>query len=196
MHIPVGFGTVSYIWIKDGDSEEMVTSFGFHTLGDPPTVSDANLMFEAWSTSSMQTTTTDSLTLLRVEYGVAVTTDDELIVATSDEAIVNGAGTSDPAPINCALLVKKVTGLSGRKNRGRFYYPDVFADVVSPAGVLSPAAVIDYQAAVLDWFGTLAAVGVLDGAVLLHTDPLDTPTPVLQVIVQNKIATQRRRLRP
>jgi len=196
MHIPQGFGTVTYFWARVGDTEEMVTSLGFNTLGDPPTDEDADLMFEAWSESDMRTSTTIQTSLVRVEYAVATTGDNELVVAESTLPGVAGGTNSDTTPSNCAILIRKRSGLPGRKNQGRIFYPDCQAEAVNQNGLLGDENRGNYQAALIDWFGTLSGIGVLDGPVILHTDPADTPTPVTQVIVQNQLATQRRRMRP
>lgn len=104
-----------------------------------------------------------------------------------------GADTSPYAPPSVATLVKLTSGLSGRANRGRIYWPgSVPENSINAQGQITPARVEDMQ----NVFETLAALILVEGKQfqILHSTSSD-PTPVTNGRVQVTAATQRRRLR-
>lgn len=126
------------------------------------------------------------------------------VIAESSQSAAGGYGGA-PLPQNCALLVKKRTGLAGREGRGRIYQPGIPENQVDAVGALDSTALADGTAA---WSGYLSALSAAAGGaisgppvpmVLLHTDPqagvTPGPTPVTSLVVDSRIATQRRRLR-
>lgn len=111
-------------------------------------------------------------------------------------AVVVGSNAGPGLPPNCAFLVQKRTGLGGRRNRGRFYLPAGFGvgeDSVPITGVMAEA-----QRAALDTRINNAMFNATD-LVLFHDEltPGGTvPTPITSLIMQARLATVRRRLRP
>jgi hypothetical protein len=107
---------------------------------------------------------------------------------------VLGTANGPTPPNNCAMLVRKVTGAGGRANRGRLFLPCFNVDEASvdAGGNVTSAALTAYQAFITDWLDTSVY-----NYVILHdsTSPEITPTPILNHVVQPKIATQRRRMR-
>lgn len=111
------------------------------------------------------------------------------------EATAGIAGTSSTTESipNCAYLVHKQTGFGGRSGRGRLYWPGVAMSEVNEAGVV----------------GTDARNGVTTGwelvrtqlttaglpPMLLHAESEPGPYLITAFVCDNKIATQRRRLR-
>jgi hypothetical protein len=119
--------------------------------------------------------------------------------ATTAFVIPNGSigpGTGVAAPPNTALLLKKLSGLRGRANRGRMYLPGVLdRETIRADGSISGVDLGNYQDHVTNWQTTTSgATGVTD-LVILHADGVTTPTPVVFVQVESIVATQRRRLR-
>lgn len=104
-----------------------------------------------------------------------------------------GVRSGSLCPPNTAVLVRKVTGLAGRINRGRMYLPPPVETVVGNDGLLNPSEVTNYQNGADQFLADLAASSI--PMVILHTDPAITPTAVQDLVVENKVATQRRRLR-
>jgi hypothetical protein len=113
--------------------------------------------------------------------------------------------TASPTPPNVAVLVNKITGLAGRKERGRWFLPGMVPDVsVNDDGTLGAAYIAALQPR-LNTFLTnlqLPATPILAQvrAVLLHNVPLGGTTspqasPIQSLAVQNLVGTQRRRLR-
>lgn len=106
-----------------------------------------------------------------------------------------GGGTAGaPATPQNAVLCKVTSGLTGRSNRGRWFWPGmVIEDEVSPDGRLFDG----YRSSLQDLAdGLRVAVGLagMEDLVILHSTSSD-PTPVNAVTIQQHIATQRRRMR-
>lgn len=110
-------------------------------------------------------------------------------------AVINAAGTSAGAalPPNVATLMTKSTGSTGRHNRGRMYLPGVAEGVINEGGFLEAGVQAAYQLAASTFFNSLAADQI--PMHILHGDAAIPPTLVLQLLVRDKCATQRRRLR-
>lgn len=95
-----------------------------------------------------------------------------------------------------AVLVNKRTGLGGRRNAGRNFWPWMIADTeVSETGIITPAVVVSLQSIFTNFLTALDANDV--PMVLLHRSggitPAGDPTPVTAMVVDNVISTQRRR---
>lgn len=120
-------------------------------------------------------------------------------ISVSDVAIgeldVNVPGTQggDAISPQVALLVSKTSGLAGRSNRGRMYIPGQSESNVDGAGTVLSTFRTTAQGAMDTFLGDLDTLET--PMVILHNDPADTPTVVTALTVQNKVATQRRRLR-
>lgn len=104
-----------------------------------------------------------------------------------------GTDTGSFGPPSQSILITLTTGLVGRSNRGRIYFPYVNKETaLSGDGVVSGDLITDLNAA----FGALLTLLNAEGAlpVILHSDSSD-PTPVTAWTTQSLSATQRRRLR-
>ncbi len=110
-----------------------------------------------------------------------------------------GGSQSAPLPQNCAFLIQKFTGLAGRHNQGRMYWPCPAEGEVDPTGQILPAVVPDFNNALEAYRQAVRNVVGIGDMVLLHTPrpgvlfPL--PTVVTSLILDPVISTQRRRLR-
>lgn len=94
-----------------------------------------------------------------------------------------------------AILAKKITGVRGRANRGRMYLCGGFIPEggVGPAGELLSGLTADTQSN-LDALGSALASATAGFApVILHGGSSDA-TPIVGLIVEPTVATQRRRL--
>lgn len=195
MHIPPGFVNLTFRFLRQFDSEVMVTAIGYSwdDLGGYQAVVDGAM--QAWADSDLQGITTNSTTLVAVEGAFGTIGDGDFRVESSVSSEA-GTSTGDPLPNNSALLVKKLTGLGGRKNRGRNYYPDVLVSAVDGSGVIDVSSRDSYQTAWDTFIAELNGVPGLESPHLLHSDEADNPTLITAFVVQSKIATQRRRMRP
>lgn len=111
------------------------------------------------------------------------------------ETITQGTnGTVQILPPNCALLAQKRTGLGGRKNRGRMFVPPFMLNEadVDANGLINPSTLATVQGWFTSLFNGLDAV--TQSPVLFHSDG-SIPTQLTSFSLQNRIATQRERLR-
>lgn len=110
---------------------------------------------------------------------------------------VSTAGTlvADPMPPNNSVLVQKRSAVGGRRNRGRMYLPPFhFAETtVDSVGTIAGATVTALQTKVTALRTDLLADDLIP--VILHSVSEVAPTVIASFVVENVIATQRRRLR-
>ena len=127
--------------------------------------------------------------------GVRVEAQDGFVAETLIPLVGTG-GSLGTVTQNVSVLVKKITGLPGRKNHGRCYFPPISlaeADV-NNVGIISatPLSVIQ-----TNWNGFISALegsGEISRLDLLHSGS-DDPTEITSFQVEQQVATQRRRLR-
>jgi hypothetical protein len=94
------------------------------------------------------------------------------------------------------MLVRKVTGTGGRKGRGRaFMTGQLYSGMIGGAGLIDLADLGDRQDAVDALHSNIEDVTGVSQIVLLHSTA-DIPSTIVSLQVQQKVATQRRRLRP
>lgn len=120
----------------------------------------------------------------------------------SNPATGQGTNSTAKLPQNCALLVRKNTGIGGRRSRGRFFLPGIVSEAnVDNVGRISGGAMTEYQSAADTQLVLLAdPVGAPPSTpmVVLHSSgnsAIIDPTPVVSLSVDSVISTQRRRLR-
>jgi len=194
--IPAQHAQVAWHTMTDGDAEEMITTCGFY-IGSalfPPALADVAGL--AYSDNILPlTSTVTELVRVVVKEGPSATG------AVRESTVNNGPGsdTGSLLPPNCAVLVRKITSLGGRKGRGRFFLAGIssISGTLDSAGSYSAGAAETIRAAVQDMIDQIES-SPLNGpfeARLLHSD-VTTPTTISGVQVPTKIATQRRRLRP
>lgn len=126
--------------------------------------------------------------------------------ATATGAAVAGTITGAMPPPQIAVLIKKVTGHGGKKNRGRIYLPWFVNEAdVDETGVIasSPLASMQTNATALKTALNTAGTWIQVSNKDLATDPtsgkkyvtaLHNGFEVGQLIVESVVATQRRRL--
>lgn len=102
-----------------------------------------------------------------------------------------GLAVAAALPINCAVLVRKVTPVG---NRGRMYVPGILESQVNSDGAIIGVALTAWQASMNGWYTELIADGILP-LVTLGTGGEGGVAPVDGLQVDGTIATQRRRLR-
>jgi hypothetical protein len=194
MHMPVipdGYGESLWIFDNIGDPDPYLVTHGFayESPFDPDDWLSA--MVTAWL-DELRALTSDTVTLRATKL---VYNDGGTMIEAEHAAGVAGQNTNNVLPQNCALLVRKRTGLAGRKHKGRMYWPSILSDdLVNPIGQIDTSTITTLQGHFDDVFTALNGVTNAFPA-LLHTDPLDTPNAVTGYTVDGVIATQRRRLR-
>jgi len=184
--IPTGFAQVVIEHSVDGNTHKPTNVFGIAESGSGA-AADLSTVLSAWTSNIMP------VLCFGLTCRVATLVDGDGNLAT-ETANVAGSVTEDMCPPNVAALVKKVTNVAGRINQGRFYLAGIREDNVSDAGALTITLLENLQDAVNGFMSDLGADSV--DLVVLHNDALTpTPTLVTSLIVQELVATQRRRLR-
>lgn len=127
-------------------------------------------------------------------------------VAVATGAAAAGAVARACPPPQVCMLVKKLTPLGGKKNRGRMYIPYNLSQAgVDEAGLITGSAVPDNQVVADNFLGDLVAASlpmVIANKVLAldvitgkpYVTEINAGPEVTSVIVEDHVATQRRRL--
>lgn len=202
--LPVGFADGFWRIRIVEDPNEMVCTMSFD-LPNPPTQSDANALMAAFGTRIMPKVTN----VVTLEGFHVIYQNDSLnqVAVDSNSAAVAGTGTGGASivPVNCAVLIRKRTGFAGRRNRGRMYVPGISEVDVNGPGVIGSTAVAGWQTAVNSFYSDISAYGPVivhsviceqgeQGHTGAHSPVPGPPTPILSLEVDDRIATQRRRL--
>jgi hypothetical protein len=190
MIIPDGYAGVQIPALHGGSGREALITFGVqdqaNVLVPSAIAEDIWTVFAAELLPLLDSEVTWGP--IRVRRGTA---GDELV----GEGTSSAAGGSAIAsvPPNCAVLVTKGSGLSGRKNRGRYYWPWAATEgSVTELGVWDSGAVANFQSGQSDFLDGIDSANL--PMVILH-NVVGTPTPVQSLTVQALLGTQRRRMR-
>lgn len=184
LNIPTGYYEVAFEHSISGSLRTAVCTWGVHYTGSNVTA-DADDVRLAWKNRILSFMTTN-YTLIETRFRDAVGT---AIVIPGSDAGTNSATAATP---NMAFLVKKLTGLGGRKNHGRLYLPGVEESVVDPTGVVDSSVVSALTTGFVNFVNDMAASNFF--SVLLHNGTT-APTPITAVQAESLAATQRRRMR-
>jgi hypothetical protein len=192
VQIPAGFAQASFGGYIAGDTEEAIWTIGFSVDGgvDP---SIALAMYGNWLTNFQSLSSTDwTFASCRVKYGPTSTGP----TVESVGATATGSVSEITIPINTALLVRKITGTGGRRGRGRAYLVgQLMNGMLGGAGVIDSTPLSALQSACDDFYDDCLATAGVSQLVLLHSDA-GVPSTIVGLQAQQKVATQRRRLRP
>lgn len=200
LYVPEGYAQCLLRFTVNGDDDEMVCTLGInpgvaYTDGDDVAdgVADACLQ----DTSLLGDTGDGMVT----DYNfVGVTA--RFMTATGEEVgesvrNIQGTAVGSPLPNNCAYLVRKLTGLGGRGNRGRLFQPpfSLTEGDIDGAGNIDAVDVASLQTRWNGLYTELVANDLIP--VLFHypgVDPTPDPTTITGFSVRNRIVSQRRRL--
>lgn len=193
--IPVGEMQVSIKWACAGLTRPMYTTFGV----DPDATAPAGILPKLDAIHALLVSSTLMVnTQISSQYTYVSLIGQEMtgsgILSAERTANLVGTATFSPPPPNCSWIVRKNTLFGGRKNRGRMFVPParLGETTVDAAGVITPANVVAEQD---DWTAFHAAMISGDyPMVLFHSDGSPS-TIVSSLSVENRVATQRRRLR-
>lgn len=189
MLIPSGYGHVVCPITHAGMGRSAVVTWGFQNVGaliGPVIAADACIeALEPDINAVLDTEVTIGPVQVKMNIGGTE------LVGESTTTLV-GASPDNRPPAQVALLVQKRTGLAGRRNRGRFYWPWAVAEAsVDELGRITPSTVVDFQNAFDNFLEALETEGV--PMRVLH-NTAGTPADVIQLRVSNVVGTQRRRL--
>lgn len=199
LHIPDGFAEINVRWSLSGDPEVMTVAYGVETSAvTPADVQDlVDDHYAEWATFMANWSSDYSLVGLscKAHIGASFFEAENLLVT-------GGGGGAVAVPVqNTALLVRKSTGLAGRANRGRWYLPaGRLAEVdVNNTGIIDSADVTVIQGEITTLTTGLASTPFGGALVLLHTETAPgvgpDATPITLFTLDNRVASQRRRLR-
>lgn len=195
--IPPGFAQAVFVHQQLGDAEGQVNTLGIACDDFDPELTP-NGLFSIWDNVVTSTMSSD-ITFAQVLCYVGQDGGPPAVYVSTNTPTTGGQATT-MLPSNCATLVRKRTDSAGRRGRGRLYLPGVAKPDVDDLGIIAPAALTQYQNAMDDFLDSIPDVPGVTGAVILHRSegigPEPVPTPITRLVVANKIATQRRRLRP
>ena len=184
-NIPDGYFAVSLHADSTQTSGEIVLTFGIRDLTDQGPDLCASIIALAWE-DDFQDFHHTSFHANRVHV-----TSEPPGPQADNFTDWNGTVSGDPAPSNCAALAKKVTGFSGKRNRGRSYFGGVPMAYVDDQNV-SSAGITQLQAGCDAFLAALAAGDM--AMVILHSNNA-VPSLVTEWNVETRLATQRGRLR-
>ena len=193
--IPVSGSQATVRWQLSTDAEPMVCTIGFvdDLLTNDP-VAIANRFNTAWDNAQI-----DSAADMLVGYSkltkLVTTRLASGPVTVEVGAVVTGTQVGNPLPNNCSFLVRKISALGGRRNRGRLFVPPFRfgEDTVAGNGTITAAQVSAMQG---EWTAFLTQMNLVDlTPVIWHSDGSPGPE-ITSMLVQPRIATQRTRMRP
>lgn len=190
LFIPAGYYEVAYEMSLQGSTHTSVCTQGLQYTGaDFPT--DVPAVATAWADNMMNPMADVwSFTGCRVRDASGTVFD--------EPQSTQGATAHTPTTPNVTFLLKKVTGLGGRKNRGRMYYPGCSEQDVDGVGTVIGSKITEINGQIGGWIGALALANF--SPVILHnvtaTDPTPAPTLMSTMFTETLAATQRRRMRP
>lgn len=192
--IPEGYAQMSVGTMTPGDPEPMYWTCGV-LIDDETYIELPERAASAWDGSlSGITSQVVDLTHIYVKEGPNETGN-----AYEWTGSVSGTDIGALPPPNCAVLVRKRTGLGGKRQRGRAYLPGVssFSASLDAAGNFSSVDAGEISTAMELFWTNLDAEFEFTTVVpvLLHSD-LTPPTTILDWQCEPKLASQRRRLRP
>lgn len=199
--IPEGLTQALIRFRLTGDPQEMAITLGVGQAGADQTAEEeaANIAGAVTAAGSILGSPSEYYTQWTF---VGVTTRKQTATGFEvGEEVVNAAGTAtgDTLPVNTSMLVKKVTALGGRHNRGRCYMPLVGLDEsdIDDNGMIASGELTSQQGRWDTFFDELVAADVVP--CLFHYPYTGTPEPpetnLTGFVVQAQVATQRRRLR-
>lgn len=191
--IPAGHAQCRAVFDSEGPSDPvMVVTGHVRPSGLTAGVIASTVANSLWGgPGSLLSMMADSFTLIRVDCDMNPGTGD--IEQGQWNGSLSGGLGGTAVPPQVAVLIKKVSSLAGRRNRGRMYVPGLEGASCGPDGIVNPTPLGNWQAAADAWLAASVTNGV--DAVILHETPPDTATPILSLEVQATVATQRRRVR-
>lgn len=184
--VPTGFAqSTLHIQSVNLNENEAIMVLGFDLMGG--TLSALNTAITSAWTASIQGNQQPLYTFARLTSITATLVDD------IRPNIVGGAsGGGLNAVADLCVLHKKTSGLRGKHNEGRNYWPG-FLDAanLSPNGVIDPTVLATLASDVGNFYSSISGAGFQP--VILHKNN-SAPTVITGGVLENVAAVQRRRL--
>lgn len=196
--IPVDFAQVSATFSLTGDVQPMVVTIGCDpgVFTDPVDLADSVFArFIASGTIFAASSYSDQYRIGPFSATIMTASGPQTADGTDSQQGTN-AGILPP-PNNVAILVQKRTAFGGRRGRGRMYFPPLYPteNSISAIGDLTGVTFDAWQEAMDEFLEAMSVGGT--PMYLLHSDvpTVLLPSVVTALQVQQKVATQRTRLR-
>jgi hypothetical protein len=185
--IPANFAQATLNYTPLGAGRPMATVIGFNLDEEGSYEALPNVIHQAFE-DNLQNRFSTFCTMT----GVEVITD--LNKAISGLAPVVGGNADAELVANTSILVKMGTNFRGHKFAGRNYWPAMVDEThVGGSGLIDGTYLASLQGDFEAFFGDIQAAG--NSPYILHSNKITPPTAVTHVVVDSKVATQRRRLR-
>jgi hypothetical protein len=191
--IPPGYAQFSVEHWLANYTRPAVTTWGARILGTPPRDADglADVFQELYTVAFAPQI--DSNVTIRSTRCVIGQDGPDPLVGVSGLSASGGANRDSTAPA-LALMVARNTGVGGRANRGRVYFPWALSDTnVSEQGAVATAALTAWQARINVFLLSIEEDEYVGELVVLHSDPLRLPTPITTMVPNPVVRTQKQR---
>jgi hypothetical protein len=188
MIIPIGFGHIIHVFSGNQVPRGAAITYGVEVNNATPWLENVAIIHAALAANFLPTMSTEIQ--LDETIGKLGPNSTGPFVRFSDVAVGENTGATMSPQV--AVLGRKVTALGGRKNRGRMYIPGLLDASVISGGLLESATRIAWQANVAQHLVDLETNDT--PMVILHNSSSD-PTTVVNISVDARVATQRRRVR-
>lgn len=189
--IPDGYAEVVSEFNVPGNSGPALVVFGVVGAAAADATAIADQVWTTWTQANGLLTNLSNVTaLIRTR---AILNDSGVLTYGEHTGSVAGGAAGAPLPPNCAYLASKRSGLVGRANQGRMYIPGCTEAEVGNDGIVTPAFITTMQTDLTDFIADLTTAAM--PMVILHDTVGVVPVPVTTLSMNQKIATQRRRMR-
>jgi|ERR1041385_6252698 hypothetical protein len=189
MFIPTGSAQVNFIFDGPGYARGAQVTLGVdNNLDDLDAADIAGAVGGLWVArlSPLQTSTIN-LASVKAKKGPNSTG------AEADVPFgVAGSLSSQPLPPQDCGLINKITAAGGRHGRGRMFFPGMVEAQTDGGGLVRTADILTFNTHLSDFFDDLHSAHL--DAILLHSDTT-APTAITGFVMQQLMATQRRRIR-
>jgi hypothetical protein len=193
--VPVGYVDFVLNILRAGDPDPYAVTFGGKIDAGPFTAAHLEAIAATTGTALDQELQPEDTMIGMTAY---VANDGPPFIYEETMSTV-GTSPGDCASQNCALIITKNTGLGGRWNKGRMFWPSVNESAITPVGALADAYRTGTQTGFNNWrteITGLPGTYNLSELSLFHDESLGiAPTPIVSFVVEPVIGTQRRRLR-
>jgi len=199
-NLPVGHGDGAWVLQQTGVGSPMVCTCSFNFSTAPTSTQMLDLQ-DAFGDTLMPLIGADyTLVNFHVFYRLDAS-NDQVFDANGPAVVGTGSVATGITSPQVAMLIRKTTQFAGRRNVGRMFVPGILETDCTSTGSVTPARLSVWQAAA----GTLYSRIAVYQPEIVHTKSYDDeteqpptniplPTAVTAFVVDNYVATQRRRL--
>lgn len=191
--IPPSFAQASVEHWLAGYTRPAVTVWGVKILGvpDDDPVGMANA-FQNLYRDTLGSQIDANVTIRSTRIVIGQDGGDPLVGVATDFG--NGGATRESVAPALSLMVSKNTGLGGRKNRGRAYFPWAISDTgVAENGAIATTNLSAWQSNLTDFLEAVDTADLFEGLYVLHSDPSVPPTKITSMVPNPVVRTQKQR---